>query len=64
MVLEGPVLWPYPTGCENRCPENDKMCDEAVLFMQNVFLGPRSDMDEIVETVRKIHAHASEITRA
>jgi len=48
----------------NRCPENDKMCDEAVWFMQNMFLGPRSDMDEIAEAVRKIQAHASEIARA
>ena len=48
----------------NRCPENDKLCDEAVWFMQNMFLGPRSDMDQIAEAVRKIHAHASEIARA
>jgi dTDP-4-amino-4,6-dideoxygalactose transaminase len=48
----------------NRCPENDKLCDEAVWFMQNLFLGPRSDMDEIVEAVRKIRAHASAVSRA
>ncbi len=48
----------------NRCPDNDKLCDEAVWFMQRMFLGPRSDMDEIVEAVRKIKAHASEVARA
>jgi dTDP-4-amino-4,6-dideoxygalactose transaminase len=48
----------------NRCPENDKLCEEAVWFGQNMFLGPRSDMDEIVEAVRKIQAHASELARA
>ena len=42
----------------NRCPENDKLCEEAVWFMQNMLLGPRSDMDEIAEAVRKIRAHA------
>jgi len=48
----------------NRCPENDKLCEEAVWFMQNMLLGPRSDMDEIAEAVRKIHAHAPELARA
>jgi perosamine synthetase len=48
----------------NRCPENDKLCEEAVWFMQNMFLGPRSDMDEIAEAVRKIQAHAPALARA
>jgi perosamine synthetase len=43
----------------NRCPENDKLCEEAVWFMQNMLLGPRSDMDEIAAAVRKVHAHAA-----
>jgi dTDP-4-amino-4,6-dideoxygalactose transaminase len=42
----------------NRCPENDKLCGEAVWFMQNMLLGPRSDMDEITAAIRKIQAHA------
>ncbi len=45
----------------NQCPENDKLCEEAVWFMQNMLLGPRSDMDEIAAAVRKIHAHAAEL---
>jgi perosamine synthetase len=48
----------------NRCPENDKLCQESVWFMQNMLLGPRSDMDQIVEAVRKIHAHAAELAKA
>ncbi|NQT41125.1 MAG: DegT/DnrJ/EryC1/StrS family aminotransferase, partial [Planctomycetes bacterium] len=48
----------------NRCPENDKLCEEAVWLMQNVLLGPRSDMDEIVEAIRKIQAHASRLAKA
>jgi len=48
----------------NRCPENDRLCQEAVWLTQNVLLGSRSDMDQIIEAIRKIHAHASEIARA
>jgi dTDP-4-amino-4,6-dideoxygalactose transaminase len=48
----------------NRCPENDKLCKEAVWFMQNMLLGPRSDMDEIAEAVRRINVHAAELARA
>ena len=48
----------------NRCPENDQLCEEAVWFMQNMFLGPRSDMDEIVEAIRKIQAHAAAMVQA
>ena len=48
----------------NRCPENDRLCQEAVWLTQNVLLGSRSDMDQVIEAIRKIHAHASEIARA
>jgi perosamine synthetase len=48
----------------NRCPENDRLCQEAVWLTQNMLLGPRSDMDQIVEAIRKIHAHAPDIARA
>jgi len=48
----------------NRCPENDKLCEEAVWFMQRMFLGPRSDMEEIAEAIGKIQAHASALARA
>jgi hypothetical protein len=48
----------------NRCPENDKLCQEAVWFFQTMFLGPRSDMDQIAEAIRKIRAHAGELAKA
>jgi len=50
----------------NRCrlPENDKLCKEAVWIMQEHFIGPRSDMDQIAEAIRKIRAHAGEIAKA
>ena len=48
----------------NACPENDKLCQEAVWFTQTMFLGPRSDMDQIVEALRKIQAHAPQLAKA
>ncbi|MHC4176924.1 MAG: DegT/DnrJ/EryC1/StrS family aminotransferase [Planctomycetota bacterium] len=48
----------------NECPENDKLCEEAVWFMQGMFLGPRSDMEEIAEAISKIRTHAPALARA
>jgi dTDP-4-amino-4,6-dideoxygalactose transaminase len=45
----------------NACPKNDQLCQEAVWFTQNMLLGPRGDMDEIGEAIRKIKAHAGEL---
>ncbi len=38
----------------NRCPENDRLCREAVWLGQTQLLGPPSDMDEVATAVRKI----------
>jgi dTDP-4-amino-4,6-dideoxygalactose transaminase len=48
----------------NACPENDKLCEEAVWFFQTMLIGPRRDMDEIAEAVRKIQKYAGELYRA
>jgi hypothetical protein len=32
--------------------------------MQNMLLGPRSDMEQIVEAIRKIQAHAAALGKA
>ncbi|MCX6621332.1 MAG: DegT/DnrJ/EryC1/StrS family aminotransferase, partial [Acidobacteria bacterium] len=48
----------------NQCPENDKLCDEAVWLYQAYLLGPRSDMDQIAAAVRKVRKYASELTKA
>lgn len=48
----------------NHCPENDKLCDEAVWLTQTMLLGPKSDMDTIARAIRKIQAHAAEIAKA
>jgi dTDP-4-amino-4,6-dideoxygalactose transaminase len=47
-----------------QCPENDKLCDEAVWFQQTMLLGSRSDMDQIIEALRKIHSNAAALAKA
>jgi dTDP-4-amino-4,6-dideoxygalactose transaminase len=48
----------------NDCPENEKLCQEAVWLMQTMLLGPRSDMDTIAAAVRKIKAYAGDLAKA
>ena len=49
---------------QNRCPANDKLCTEAVWFTQNMLIGPRADMDQIAEAVRKVRANAADLVRS
>jgi perosamine synthetase len=48
----------------NQCPANEQVCREAVWLTQTQLLGPRRDMDQIAEAVRKIKQHAGELARA
>lgn len=48
---------------QNQCPENDKLCTEAVWFTQTMLLGERSEMDFIADTIRKVKAKAGELKR-
>ena len=48
----------------NHCPENDKLCERAVWFTQTMFLGARSDMDQIAEAIRKIQKQAGALARS
>jgi perosamine synthetase len=45
----------------NRCPENDRLCTQAVWLTQNMLLGPPRDMDDIADAIEKIHANAAEL---
>jgi perosamine synthetase len=40
---------------ENVLPGNDRLCDEAVTIYQSILLGTKSDMDDIVSAIIKIH---------
>ncbi|MEX1137467.1 MAG: DegT/DnrJ/EryC1/StrS family aminotransferase [Balneolales bacterium] len=49
----------------NQCPENDKLCnEEAVWFSQSLLLSDRSDMDDIVNAIDKIHKNAGKIKQS
>jgi dTDP-4-amino-4,6-dideoxygalactose transaminase len=43
------------------CPANDKLSEEAAWFTQTTLLGPRSDMDQMAEAIRKIQKHAGDL---
>lgn len=46
------------------CPGNDRLCEQAVWLTQTMLLGPRSDMDQIAEAVRRIHQQAGKLLKA
>jgi dTDP-4-amino-4,6-dideoxygalactose transaminase len=48
----------------NHCPENDRLCGEAVWLTQTTLLGNRTDMDEIAAAVRKIKHHADALAKS
>jgi dTDP-4-amino-4,6-dideoxygalactose transaminase len=41
-----------------QCPANERLCESAAWLMQTTFLGPRSDMEQIADAIRKIKRHA------
>jgi dTDP-4-amino-4,6-dideoxygalactose transaminase len=45
----------------NQCPQNDRLCTEAVWLTQTMLLGPKGDMDQIAEAIRKIQKHAPQL---
>ncbi len=47
----------------NRCPENDRLCQDAVWFTQNMLLTKREGMEQIAEAIRKIQMHAAELAK-
>ena len=49
---------------QNQCPENDRLCTEAIWLVQTMLLGPRRDMEDIAEAVRKVQAHAAQLAKA
>ncbi|MCL4795002.1 MAG: DegT/DnrJ/EryC1/StrS family aminotransferase [Bryobacteraceae bacterium] len=48
---------------ENQCPQNDRLCEEAVWFTQDMLLGEPREMEYIAEAVRKIQKKAPELAR-
>ncbi len=52
--------WPERTSC----PANDKLSEQAAWFTQHTLLGPKTDMDQIAEAIRKIQRHATALAKA
>jgi len=48
----------------NNCPANDKLCEEALWMFQHMMLGSRTDMEQIVEAVRKVQRQAGALAKA
>ena len=48
---------------QNQCPVNDRLCEEAIWFQQNMLLGGREDMDDIISAIEKIQKNAAKITK-
>ncbi len=47
----------------NHCPENNLLCEEAVWFSQNMLLGSKADMDDIVMAIEKVQKNAENIKK-
>lgn len=39
------------------CPRSDRVCEQAIWLGQNLLLGPRTDMDDIVRAFEKVYEH-------
>ncbi len=46
---------------ENVLPGNDQLCREAVTFTQNILLGSRNDMEDIVNAITKIYENRNSL---
>ncbi|MEX0884729.1 MAG: DegT/DnrJ/EryC1/StrS family aminotransferase, partial [Cyclobacteriaceae bacterium] len=46
------------------CPQNDKLCEQAVWFGQSMLLGSKKDMEQIAEAILKIRAHAGDLVKS
>ena len=43
---------------------NDRLCEQGVWLFQTLFLGPRSDMDQIADAFRKVQKQAGKLLKA
>jgi dTDP-4-amino-4,6-dideoxygalactose transaminase len=43
---------------------NKQVCETTIAMTQNMLLGERSDMDQILEAIQRIHAHSAEVAKA
>jgi len=43
------------------CPDNDRLCGEAVCFSQRVLLGTKEDMDDIANAIAKVYENRAQL---
>lgn len=48
----------------NNCPANDRACESTVCMGHRLFLGTRSDIEQIIEAIKKIQTHALDVAKA
>jgi dTDP-4-amino-4,6-dideoxygalactose transaminase len=48
---------------QNQCPQNDRLCTEAVWLVQTMLLGSRKDMEDIATAIGKVQAHAAQLAK-
>jgi dTDP-4-amino-4,6-dideoxygalactose transaminase len=46
---------------ENNCPDNSRLCEEAVWLSQRLLLGARKDMDDIADAILKIYENREKL---
>ena len=62
--LPRPRGWPITASSGSIVRRMIGSCEEGVWFYQTTFLGPRSDMDQIAEAIRKIQKQAGRLVKA
>ena len=48
---------------KTHCPNSDRICSESIWLEQSMFLGPRSDMDDISSAFEKIFENRAALTK-
>ena len=48
---------------KTKCPNSDRICSESIWLEQSLFLGPRSDMDDIGVAFEKIFENRAALTK-
>ena len=46
---------------ENDCPDNKRLCDEAIVLSQRLFLGTKKDVDDIADAILKIYENRDKL---
>lgn len=47
----------------NLCPQNDKLTEQALWFMQYMLLGTKNDMEQIANAIKKIQKYAKDLNK-